>query len=97
MRLTTMKLFDKIFLARQVKKWESIRRGKIVTLIIMFTVGAREKIGPSKKQALIVLQKRKVQIAERKLLDIEGYSKTIFEGMAKSYIETYSKPNKKSF
>ena len=31
----------------------------------------REKIGPNRKQALIVLQKRKVQIAENRFLDIE--------------------------
>jgi len=31
----------------------------------------REKVGPSKRQTLIVLQKRKVQIAEGKFLDNE--------------------------
>lgn len=31
----------------------------------------REKVGPSKRQTLMVLQKRKVQIAEGKFLDNE--------------------------
>ena len=57
----------------------------------------REKIGPSKTQALIVLQKRKVQVAEGKFLDIEKHPKIGFEEMAKLYIDTYSRPNKKSF
>ena len=56
----------------------------------------REKIGPNRKQALIVLQKRKVQIAENKFLDVKKNEKIFFEDMAKVYLEAYSKPNKKS-
>jgi len=57
----------------------------------------REKIGPSKRQALIVLQKRKVQIAERKFLDIQKHQKIKFEKMGKLFLENYSKPNKRSW
>ena len=57
----------------------------------------REKIGPSKKQAFIVLQKRKVQIAEQKFLDIQKYQRTKFEEMGKLFLENYSKPNKRSW
>ena len=57
----------------------------------------REKVGPNKRQALIVLQKRKVQVVERKFLDIQRHEKIKFEDMAKTYIEAYSKPNKRSF
>jgi len=56
----------------------------------------REKIGPNKRQAILVLQKRKVQVAERKFLDIQRHQKIKFEEMAASYIENYSKPNKRS-
>jgi len=57
----------------------------------------REKIGPSKRQALIVLQKRKVQVAERKFLDIQKHQKIKFEEMGKLFLENYSKPNKRSW
>jgi len=56
----------------------------------------REKVGPNKRQALIVLQKRKVQIAEGKFLDVQRHQKIKFEEMARSYIQNYSKPNKRS-
>jgi len=56
----------------------------------------REKIGPSKAQARVVLQKRKVQIAEGKFLDVHRYEKIKFEDMARTYLEAYSRPNKKS-
>ena len=56
----------------------------------------REKIGPSKKQAQIVLQKRKVQIAENRFLDVRKDEKILFKDMAKVYLEAYSKPNKRS-
>ena len=57
----------------------------------------REKIGPSKAQARVVLEKRKVQIAEKKFLDVQSHEKVKFEEMAKTYIDAYSKPNKRSF
>ncbi|TET62236.1 site-specific integrase, partial [Candidatus Aerophobetes bacterium] len=57
----------------------------------------REKIGPSKVQAQVVLQKRKVQIAEGKFLDVQGHQKVKFEEMGKLFLENYSKPNKRSW
>jgi len=57
----------------------------------------RERIGPNRKQALIVLQKRKVQVAEGKFLDIEKHEKIKFEEMGKLFLENYSKPNKRSW
>jgi len=56
----------------------------------------REKIGPSKKQAKLVLKKRKVQIAEGKFLDIRKEERISFDKMAKEYLEIHSKPNKRS-
>ena len=56
----------------------------------------REKVGPNKAQARVVLQKRKVQIAERKFLDVQRHQKVKFQEMVKLYIKTYSKPNKRS-
>ncbi len=57
----------------------------------------REKVGPNKRQALVVLQKRKVQVAERKFLDVQRHKKVKFEDMAKTYMEAYSRPNKRSW
>ena len=57
----------------------------------------REKVGPSKTQAKIVLQKRKIEIAEGKFLDVKREEKVKFENFAKTYLENYSKPNKKSW
>ena len=57
----------------------------------------REKIGPSKKQAVIVLDKRRVQIAENKFLDVKKNEMVLFKDMASLYLEAYSKPNKKSY
>jgi len=57
----------------------------------------REKIGPSKAQARTVLQKRKVEIAEGKFLDVRGRQKVKFEDMGKLFLENYSKPNKRSW
>ncbi len=56
----------------------------------------REKIGPSKRQAEVVLKKRLVQVAENKFLEIEKYDKIEFGKMADLYLEDYSKPNKRS-
>lgn len=57
----------------------------------------REKIGPNKRQAELVLKKRKVQIAEGKFFDIKKKPKVKFEEMARTYLESYSKPHKKSW
>ena len=56
----------------------------------------REKIGPSKKLAKAVLQKRKVEIAENKYLDKRQIPKTTFKELARLYI-AYAKLNKKSW
>ena len=56
----------------------------------------REKIGPNKAQAQVVLQKRKVQIAENRFLDVRKNEKVLLKDMAKLYLEAYSKPNKRS-
>lgn len=56
----------------------------------------REKIGPSKRQAEVVLKKRMVQVAENRFLEVEKYEKIKFEKMTELYLENYSKPNKKS-
>jgi len=57
----------------------------------------REKVGPSKAQARVVLQKRKVEIAEGKFLDVQRHQKLKFEEMGKLFLENYSKPNKRSW
>lgn len=57
----------------------------------------REKIGPNKRQAEIVLQKRKVEVAENKFLDVRKTRKIRFDNFAKEYLEVYAKPNKKSW
>ncbi len=57
----------------------------------------REKVGPSKRQALTVLQKRKIQIAEGKFLDMQRHQKIKFEEMGKLFLDNYSKPNKRSW
>ena len=57
----------------------------------------RESIGPSKELAKKVLQKRKVQIAENKYLDVKRNERIPFSEMTKLYLEAYSKPNKRSW
>lgn len=57
----------------------------------------REKIGPSKKLAETVLQKRKVEIAEGKFLDIRKEEKISFNDFVDEYIEVYLKPNCRSW
>jgi len=56
----------------------------------------REKIGPSKRQAEVVLKKRMVQVAENRFLEVEKYDKIKFGKVTELYLENYSKPNKKS-
>ena len=57
----------------------------------------RERIGPSKKQAVIVLDKRRVQIAENRFLDVKKNERILFKDMASLYLANHSRPNKKSY
>jgi len=57
----------------------------------------REKIGPSKNLAEIILKKRKVEIAEGKFLDIKKEEKVKFEELAQMYLELHAKPNKRTW
>ncbi len=57
----------------------------------------REMVGPSKVLAQAVLQKRKVEIAENKFLDVQKDSKIKFKDFAATYLEMHSKPNKLSW
>lgn len=57
----------------------------------------REKSGPSRRQAELVFQKRRVQIAEEKFFEIKRSEKILFDDFAEMYINTYSKPNKRSW
>jgi len=54
----------------------------------------RENVGPSKKLAETVLQKRKVEIAENRFLDIDKTENIRFEVFADEYLELHSKHNK---
>ena len=56
----------------------------------------RECIGPSKELAQAVLTKRKVQVRENRFLDVKREKKVRFSEMATVYLESYSRPNKKS-
>ena len=57
----------------------------------------REKIGPNKKLAELTLEKRKVEIAENRCLNIRGRSKVRFFTLVDQYIENYAKVNKRSY
>ena len=57
----------------------------------------REKVGPNKRQAQLVLKKRRVQVAEGKFLDIRKTPRVTFKDIAATYLETYAKPNKRSW
>jgi len=57
----------------------------------------REKIGPSKSLAELVLKKRLIEIAEGKFLDIRKEEKVTFDEGAERFIEVYAKINKKSW
>ncbi len=57
----------------------------------------REKVGHSKRQAQLVLEKRLVQVAEGKFLDMKNFRKILLRDFAHTYIEDYSKPNKRSW
>ena len=57
----------------------------------------RECIGPSKELARAVLTKRKIQVRENRFLDVKREKKVRFDEMATLYLESYSKPNKRSW
>lgn len=57
----------------------------------------REKIGPSKKLAQTVRNKRLTQVAEGKHLDIDRVKRVKFLDFVEIFLETYSKPNKASW
>jgi integrase len=57
----------------------------------------REKIGSSRSLAETVLQKRLVEVAENKHLDVKKNIKIRFEEFADQFLELYSKPNNKSW
>ncbi len=56
----------------------------------------REKIGPSKREAEIVLGKRKAQIREGKFFNVQRQNKVKFEEFTEIYLENYARPNKRS-
>jgi len=57
----------------------------------------REMIGENRKLAERVLQKRKVQITEGKFFEIERTKKVKLADLSKTFLESYSKPNKASW
>ena len=57
----------------------------------------REKIGPNRTLAEIVLKKRKVEIAEKKFLDIKEEKRIKFEDFADEYLELHAKVNNRSW
>ena len=57
----------------------------------------REKVGPSRKLAETVLQKRRVEVAEGRFLDIRKDQKIRFEDFADEYLELHCKSNNKSW
>jgi len=56
----------------------------------------RERVGPSKKLAAIVLGKRQVEVAEGRFLDRKVVQRTRFDEFAEVYLE-YSRTNKRNF
>ena len=57
----------------------------------------RERIGTNRKLAELTLSKIKVEIAENKYLDKRKQKKIKFEDFAETFLEDYSKNNKKSW
>ncbi|MDP8261904.1 MAG: site-specific integrase [Candidatus Ancaeobacter aquaticus] len=55
----------------------------------------REKAGPNKRVAKLALEKRKIEIAEGKFLDIKKNEKIKFEDFSETYLELHSRLNKK--
>jgi len=57
----------------------------------------REKIGPDKKLAEMVLKKRRVEIAENKYLDVKRELRVKFNDFADEYLAIHSKINNRSW
>ena len=74
------------------------KRGEIYYIDYRYQGGRiREKIGTNRKLAENVLAKRQVEIAENRFLNVRKESKTAFFEICELYMETYAKPNKKSW
>jgi len=56
----------------------------------------RERIGPSKRDALDVLAKRRAQIREGKYFELERESKIYFRELSEKFLREYSRPPKKA-
>ncbi len=74
------------------------QRGRIY-YIDFYWQGKRyqQAIGPDRKLAEMVLQKRRLEIREGKYLDIKKEQKIKFEDFADEYLEIHCKPNNKSW
>jgi len=57
----------------------------------------REAVGSSRQLALTVFQKRKVEIAEGKFLDLDRGCKILFKDFAQRFLEKYSRVEKKGY
>ena len=57
----------------------------------------KEKIGPDKNSAKVILNKKLTEIAENRFLDKRIETTLTFREFSEFYMETYSKPNKKSW
>ena len=57
----------------------------------------RERIGPNRAQAGLVLQKRRVEIAEGRFLEKRQELNTTLGEMAALYVENYARPSKKTW
>ena len=57
----------------------------------------REVVGPNKRAAEQALAKRKTEVAENRFLDRKKQEKIRFEDFTDIFIESYSKPNKRSW
>ena len=57
----------------------------------------RERIGVNRKLAEDILRKRKTQVIENRYLDIRRNEKVKFEDFSNTFLESHSKPNKKSW
>ncbi len=56
----------------------------------------REKVGPNKQFAQLAMEKRKIQIAEGKFLDINKGERVTFDEIAQDFLN-YSRNNKLSY
>lgn len=70
-----------------------LKKGKYFIDYICEGRRKRESIGPSRKQAELVLKKRKIEVAEGKYLDVKKKNTTTFDDFARTYRELHSKVN----